>query len=85
MWTRMEIVRFELSFKEFKSKETNWLSPDGGCHKQSAPVEKRETTMRPTWCVIWEVCVSILLWSVFGHFINNRGIQSTVAWTSACV
>lgn len=52
MWTRMEIVRFELSFKEFKSKETNWLSPDGGCHKQSAPVEKRETTMRPTWCVI---------------------------------
>ena len=47
MWARMEIVRFELSFKGFKSKETSLLSPDSGWHKQSALVEKRETTMRP--------------------------------------
>ena len=47
MWARMEILRFELSYKEFKSKETSWLSPDSGWHKQSAPVEKMETIMRP--------------------------------------
>ena len=85
MWARMEILRFELSCKEFKSTETSWLSPDSGWHRQSAPVEKMETIMRPTWCVVWEARVSIPLWSGFGHFIKNRGIQSTVAWTSAYV
>lgn len=42
----MEIVRFELSLEEFKSKEIGWLSPDSGWYKESALVEKRETTKR---------------------------------------